>query len=614
MKNTDAQQPGIHSVLSALRFALGLAICFALVQFLFDEVAKAYLWQGVFDVSLSYLQNLLNQALVWLVVLLIGGELILWLGQRILNVSGKVLTLLRIAWVTGSLFVVMGLYFNLQPWFPPLLSTTAVLYDGLILLSGLTLAWLFVRRVRKSVATAQHMKRIAFLAGVIVVTNGFVAYKKSQFTNEDPNVIVILIDALRSDHLGCYGYSRDTSPNLDRFAEEGVVFTNSISQSSHTKASITSLFTSLYPIQHDVIHGNRRDDQGNFYSDVLGESFKTMAEYLQGGGYNTAGFLVQGQLRGYMGFSQGFNYYDSYLGNARNINRQFFRWLPVNKYRKFFAYLHYLDVHAPYAPSKKNLKILELSALVGDAPGKNADMVRLKQDWAQFQNALDAGEIELSDADVAELVALYDAGIRDMDDRLGALFAKLKAEGVYDNSLIIFTADHGDGFMEHGLLDHGTSLYEEVLRVPLIVRFPNGARRGVSEEPVQTIDVLPTILDVVGIPPGNTLMGRSVLDFLGGFSGERPRVSERGDLIALLKGKYKYIFNKRRKTGELYNIEEDPGEQVNLAKMNPELTRGMKQAILDFMGHFATKTPAKREAVELDKETIEKLKTLGYIR
>ncbi len=596
---------------------LGVGISFgllsaALLSLLFwftDEMASAYTTTGQNDVAALFLQSTVNQLAFSLVICfaLLGLATGLVSAHRLRKAG-----LLALGMALSS---AAGLFFlNDLHWFPRLLSKPGVLYVGVVGLTGLALSWLYLAFHRKSWASGSpRFLRIPMVVGLLFVflVNGLALYNKKSAQAANTNVIIILIDALRSDHLGSYGYELPTSPALDAFAREGVVFKNSFSQSTHTKPSTASLFTSLYPSQHNVMRGNRHDAAGNFFSDVLDDGFKTMAEYLSDAGYNSAGFLDQGQLHSYMGFAQGFTYYNSYLRKAEQINNDFLRWLPANKHRKFFAYLHYLDVHAPYAPSREYRDMFVDGKSTAVIPEEVAD-------WRKFKKKFDQIKDEFKPEDIEQLVALYDAEIRELDDYLQEIFFRLKVEGVYDQSLIFIVSDHGDSFMEHGDIDHGTTLYDEVLRVPFIVRFPNAAHTGVVETPVQTIDVLPTILEYAGVDTeDNLLMGESVLGFVDGTQPERqnPIFSERMHLLSIRKGDFKLIYNKNLEYGELYDLSSDPGEKINLyAEASGQEHAGrLQQELFDWAESVKDIRPAA-DGVKLDAKTVEKLKSLGYIR
>ncbi len=449
---------------------------------------------------------------------------------------------------------------------------------------------------------------------VLVFVNGVALFLKNQQSDGKPNIIFLVIDALRTDHLGYSGYPRPTSPNIDALAQESVIFTQCYSQSAHTKPSIASLFTSMYPSQHNIISGNSKDEHGNVFSPLLISSLKTMAEYLKEGGYNTLGLLEQGQLRNYMGFAQGFNYYNSFMILASYINKEFLTWLPFNKHREFFAYLHYQDVHAPYTPLPAYAKLFDIEQ--GDfVPTRGGAWQSAKDDWRQFLMDFKAMKVNVSQEDVEQLVNAYDAEIRALDDELGLFFRKLKNEGVYDNSIIIITADHGESFLEHGKFDHGNGLYDEVLRVPLIIRFPKMQYAGVVDTPVQMIDILPTLLDYLNIEKSGEISGHSLMKTLGEGNGreEYPIYSEWEELIMVRKGNLKMIYDRELDKAELYDLKNDPGEQNDLSTQDLATVSMMRSELIDWIKEIEANRP-EQASIKVDNKTVENLKSLGYIR
>ncbi len=349
------------------------------------------------------------------------------------------------------------------------------------------------------------------LFGIILITTscGETTKRKGR---DAANVIIVLVDALRADHLGTYGYQRDTSPNIDNFAETSTVFTHVVSPSSWTKPSIPSLFTSLYPSRHGVFLGSSKDTEGHITSDVLHDSLLTMAEVFNQHGYSTAAFVHNAQLRGFLGFSQGFDLYQDRAGDAENINSQFFDWLAEREDRPFFAYLHYLDVHYPYQPPAP------YDTLFGTF---QSDIDFFTDEWKALRTGINHGEIELEEGDLQKMISLYDGEIRYLDEQLGTLFTTLRKKGLYHNTMLIFIADHGDEFLEHGKIGHGQSLYHELLRIPLMIKFPHGEWSGEKMNQIsELVDLLPTITDYFGWQPPSGVDGHSLLPVLVDAGGE----------------------------------------------------------------------------------------------
>ena len=327
-----------------------------------------------------------------------------------------------------------------------------------------------------------------------------------------PSILLVLVDALRPDHLGCYGYGRPTSPVLDRLASRSVLFENARSVSSWTKPSIPSLFTSLYPSQHGVFEGSVRKKGGAPESDVLPAEATTLAEALKECGYATAAFVHNDQLHRQFGFDQGFDLYEETSEDAPAMIHRMLEWLGGGKSRQggpFFVYLHLLDVHWPYNPPA------EAARAIGAEVGATGDERVLR-------DAVNRGLVKLSPAETDRLVRRYDAEIRAVDGAFAKLLSGLLDLGLLDRMLLVVTADHGEEFLEHGYLGHGDDLYEESLRIPLIVRLPGeeaaGQRIAAS---VSSLDLMPTFLEAASCAAEGMarLEGRSLL---GNMRGHLP--------------------------------------------------------------------------------------------
>ncbi|HOW27707.1 MAG TPA: sulfatase [Elusimicrobiota bacterium] len=433
----------------------------------------------------------------------------------------------------------------------------------------------------------------------------------------DVNVLLIVIDSLRPDHLTPYGYERPTSPTLDRLSREGVLFTNGYAQSTWTKPSVTSLLTSLSPLTHDL----------PLLTDCLPDNLTTLPEILQKSGYATAGFVTNSPIQSLLGFNKGFEWYDDfsvrerlfyvslrnmfprisrrlgltwthndfYRRNAGFINKRIHRWLERNKGRRFFLYAHYMDCHFPYTPPRA------------------------------YRRLYDPGETRSS-----KTIARYDGGIRYLDDQLAQLIQKMKALGLYDNTLIIVTADHGEAFGEHELwLHRHGQFYQPFIRVPLIVKPPGPPRPPLRiSTPVRLIDIMPTILEALHIPPGD-LDGSSLIPLIDGK--DTPGRSEHIFLYENLDGRkiegliwknrWKFIHTTSLTSAgeiqreELYNLENDPREQTDLSAAGVPLMQEMKRELAD---HRAAAL-AKRDRLSLSRKLfnsseIEALRKLGYLK
>lgn len=427
----------------------------------------------------------------------------------------------------------------------------------------------------------------------------------------DPNVLVLVIDALRPDHLGCYGYALPTSPAIDALARRGVLFADATSASSYTRAAVPSIFASVHPGAHGVLNQGKEVE-------VLSDEYRTLAETLKERGYATAAFVPNPSLHRAFNFDQGFDLYDDdfQIGvrgaqdyeTAKKINERTLRWLRANPGKPFFAYLHYRDVHAPYVPPAPYDRMF-------DRPGRPLSEPEYKTQPPDVRRPRRF-------RDLGSYIGQYDGEIRYTDDHVARLLATLSKEGLLDNTVIFLTADHGESFLEHGSWTHGTGLYEELTRVPLLLVLPESRQAGQRvEAPVQTTDIFPTVLDLLDaeIPP--ELQGKSLFDVdpdrpVFGEAlvsrGHRPR--NFGPFVSVRAGGWKLIYNRRSRSGELYHVAEDPGETQNLVDREPERARDMLRLIAAHDRDNAKRSHRVRGKEELPEDVVEGLRSLGYVR
>lgn len=426
-------------------------------------------------------------------------------------------------------------------------------------------------------------------------------FSSSQDEPHRPNIILIVIDALRRDHLSCYGYHRQTSPTIDMLAREGVFFSNVVSQSSQSGPSMASLFTGLYPHHHGVqfyafnqsFHPARPDSPPN-----LSDKFSTLAEYFQKQGYTTWGIMNNPWLKTEYGFAQGFEYYEfitTWEGNP--VNRALDHALMQElKDKPFFAYLHYMDVHAPYySPNTFQGLYTEFK---GD-------------------HIFDTGYYDLlSPEDLAYSVALYDEEISHVDSLIQGILEQLTENGILENTVLVVTSDHGDEFFEHQGMGHGISLYNELINTFVILYNPAQLKAKKITQRARLIDLLPTLLDILGIEyPRQDIDGKSQLPLIQGSEGGekegKPVFSELGERKAILNGGWKYIYDDFLQTEELYDLELDPHEQRNVVDKKDKLRIELKSII---NGLFEAGRRAGDESRRLSPETRALLESLGYIR
>ena len=433
----------------------------------------------------------------------------------------------------------------------------------------------------------------------------------------DPNIILFLIDSLRADHLGAYGYPRDTSPAIDRLARDGVVFQNAIAPASWTRPSMGSLFTSLSP----HVHG------ATTFGKTLPAEAVTLAETLQGRKYFTTAFQTNPLVAGEH-FAQGFDtYYEIFGASGGHVVRDFLTWLDEREKRKFFAYVHFMDVHLPYdAPDENRAKF------VGPYSGQ-LDPRRIGSQ-KQIYDLLPT----LTGADRSHIIDLYDAGINQVDDSIEFIVRELKRRKLFDDTIVIVTSDHGEELFDHGGFEHGHSMHREVVQVPLIIRNPRLPARGVRvKQLVRLIDVFPTVLGFLRVDIPAPLMGRDLgpaiadpnLDWnLEGFSegvmyGPNQAAIQKGPLkmIQIDPAVYKFqakFFERLPPTPgwtaesgavEFFNLETDPNELHPVAGHPMEPAWGRLLA-----GYRAAGVSLAGAPEPIDEKRMEQLKSLGYIR
>lgn len=409
------------------------------------------------------------------------------------------------------------------------------------------------------------------------------------------NIILISIDTLRADHVGAYGYGRDTTPNIDHFAKEAVVFMETASTAPKTLPSHASIFTSLLPSHHGAL-SNR--------GFRVPEDSLMMAEILRDAGYRTVSFNDGGLMEAKFGFSQGFEIYDSTPLKSRFETRvgPAKDWIAANRDSRFFLFLHTYEVHLPLEPPEFYFDLFRRQ----DADHHPGDLVF----GVQKRNELK--KTEIAESDLEHVIDLYDAAIRSMDAAFQDLIQFLADVELLDNTLIVFTSDHGEEYGERGrIAAHGSTLYDEVIRVPLIVRFPGG-RYGstIVDRQVSSLDILPTVMDVADIAPMKHFEGRSLTGVVRGRSREESvAFSETGNgkFASARDGTWKLL--RRPKQNWLFHLLEDPGETHNAAPRFRDTFSRLERAL----DAALAARPMRSNPFEPDEETNERLRALGYI-
>ncbi len=458
------------------------------------------------------------------------------------------------------------------------------------------------------------MRRVWLLAGVVSALALLVVaffWLRPARIKQDTSFLVIVVDSMRADHLAPYGYTRATSPVIDGLARDGIVFENAWSQAPWTRPSVASIFTSTFIAVHRVLYSGRVVD-GEKRTDVLSDKFVTIAEALHAGGYATGGFGKKIHLRPGFGFGQGFDGYDMNAGNAARINKVTLRWLRHNDPDRFFIYLHYNDPHYPYKPAARWAKFGATKARV--------------QINGRTKKAFHDGALQLSPADIQQLIDLYDGEIAYTDDAIGALLHAIGRLG-YRRLLVLVTADHGEEFLDHGDITHGQSLYNELIHVPFIIGgtgLESGSRHLRVKTPVRLIDIMPTFLQMAGLPEPPGIQGTSLVPLMSGeaappgtplaFSQRRDE-EDPGFSDAITDGRWKLIRDRALGRTMLFDLAADPGENLPVGGVNQDVVARLTGE-MDRWSEANTALYDRirpEETTPLDPETEERLRSLGYI-
>ena len=465
--------------------------------------------------------------------------------------------------------------------------------------------------IRLTFETSMRGTNVAQASGTLLPAWGRPVLDSSQQDREGTNLVLISIDCLRADHLSAYGYHRNTTPHIDRFAAEGVLFENAVSVSSWTLPTHMSMLTGLMP----SFHGANR-------SHKLSTSVPFLPEILSGAGYETLGVVSGAYLSQAFGFERGFDSY-RFLKDARaeNVVDAGLLLARESRGRRHFLFLHLFDAHWPYLPPREFLDRFD----------------QRPPDISDIMPKIIYGKRPRGPEEIQQFVNLYDGEIAYLDQQLGRFFEGLREAGLYDRSLILLTADHGESFYEHGMWQHSESLYQEVTHVPLIVKWPGGSPSGKVEHLVSQLHIFPTILERAGID--SPYADHQGLDRY--TSGEKPNPESGTSMseiiwepkethgpsikVSLRNDSLKYIVTLTSESGEerflsevvseeLYDLSQDPGERSNLLPDTARDVGELRREVRQFIDQ-AQILQAERQGQEvvLDDELREQLKALGYI-
>jgi arylsulfatase A-like enzyme len=458
----------------------------------------------------------------------------------------------------------------------------------------------------------------------LVAEGGNVAFSSPTILISQPNtvevktqaksVIVVLIDTLRADHLRAYDKStRVKTPVLDALAAEGAVLENAQSPENWTKPSVASVLTGLYPMSHGAKESEAK----------LADKALMVSEVFKQQGFATASFIANGYVSDKFGFNQGWDYYTNYIREnkstkAEAVFRDAADWVAKNKDKRFFLYVHTIDPHVPYDPPAEYLTMYEPEAYGGKIrPRDTPDLLEKAKRVPP--------KVTFDEVDRKHLEALYDGEISYHDHYLGVFIDRLKKLGIYDQVVIVVTADHGEEFFDHGSYGHGHSVYQELLHVPFIVRWPGTVGPQRVSSTVSTADVSPTILSAAGIKVPDVMEGTDrIPQLLGALPGVPAAAFSDflDDRRVIRANRWKLILRGLNPT--FFDLKTDPGEKVELdLKSHPIALRYCRILLGQFLGardrgdwvsavQKGKSVELKSEAAEMDEATKAGLKALGY--
>ncbi len=437
------------------------------------------------------------------------------------------------------------------------------------------------------------------------------------FDLEGYNVIIITIDALRADHLGCYGYERNTSPNMDAFAGSGLFFEHAYTTRPKTSPAIASMLTGNYDYTHGV----------QLVSQYLGPQNLLLTEILNDNGYRTGAVLSNHVLYPEFGFTQGFDDFVGAVDWRGELTTSSITWLEENSGEMFFFWVHYLKPHTLYEPAYPYNETFVNDSHYG------YERISLSQDSVEYKEGV-GGVPEwsiLGDNDnLYYYVSQYDGEIAYVDYEVGMLLDAVEELGLFENSIIIITADHGESLGDHNYyFEHGQFAYDACSRIPLIIRLP-GTAPATLNAPVSLVDITPTVLDLLGIENTAAIEGHSLAPLMSG-AGYPEYVYGRAGYThdpqaSVRKGDWKLVYIPDQYDRsimnsveyELYNTREDPEELVNLAgaglPVYDELKGEMERWIATWHDdEYKEGFNSTVDGSSMKPETIEILKSLGYM-
>jgi arylsulfatase A-like enzyme len=628
--------------------ALALAFLIASVPAAVIGIVETFLTLRGFPPSLLEVLYGVNIHLIWAFFTALAARLVFWnLGDRAFPPVGIAAYFLVELPLTGAFWMLKS------PLAPPISLPSGKMFAAATivasLLIGAVLILIAIKRMRSRLwsrwVSGRPVMVGAAAMALLVMVNGFFVIRHYVFVRPLPtpevtpadsalpfkDVIIILVDTLRRDHLSCFGYERSTSANIDRFAGSSYVFDIAYTPSNKTVPTVGSLFTGLYPSSHQITGPFQR----------LPEHLLTMAEQYRNHGYDTAAFVANRLISVQNGYDRGFDTFFPpgvpwwcYHGRTgleilmnhifipRNVeagyrlNQELFEWLDENRDGPRFIYMHYMEPHHNYAPPAE-----DYAAVAGGIP-RGCENPPLYHAYSNSKSCIDWQCLDhppqIPADDINEMIAGYDGEIHAVDRYIGEVFDELRKRNLFDTAHIVFLTDHGEEFGDHGGWFHGHSIYEELTRSPFVYRPPGGIAGGTTiARPVSQMDFFANLFALTGVEPTPSHQGTAIPE----LQGQPPDHAHRPVISSLPPYLYSFRWGpwKLIRRGELshpsdllFDLYADPLEQNDLAQAMPDT--------LDMLVDYLEAILAAREAVysgedrmHMDPEMLKKMRSLGYV-
>lgn len=427
--------------------------------------------------------------------------------------------------------------------------------------------------------------------------------KKKKPKPERYNLVMIGFEPLGANHVSACGYGRQTTPNMDRFAARSYLFSNAISPSSWTLPVFMSCFTSMYPSEHRLVNKFSRYTDREQVLSRLPQGVLTFAEVLGENGYSTAGFTGDAGVNGEFGYRRGFDVYhdiDRFAG-FDSVMPMALDWIKRHKDKPFFLFIQGYDVHGRYRPESSTENRFGAPGYKGRYKGT------IDEYWSLRNRSVDGESPDLDMDDIGFWRDLYDSRIYDADVRFGGFIGELERSGLAENTAVVVFSGSGNEFFEHGRIDHGFSLYDELLRVPLIIHVPGHGSRRIDDQ-VRIIDIMPTMLELMGVKRTERLnrqmRGVSLVPLMKGEEMNLDAYSETDYLLSVFKRSvrttegWKFIYSMDTEKRELYDLNKDPAEKRNLVKKERKVAYELEQKLFSWMRSMGQDTDHHRRMID----------------